>query len=220
MDWADIGGIAFSAVASVGGIGVIIAACARLASDQIANRMLEKYKADLTKEIEHYKRDLNQEAEKYKVELERLTFVTQRQFDTEFAAYQALFDSLFDFSVNTASLYPLLDQLPPDSEKRKEEYKKRYEKYCAAFNRYSETLEKNAPFIPKENYKIFSDLRAKANEIGCMYPEVRILDDPIFAEDNREMAREGFQNTRQFNDDIAAAKDSIRDYLATLKVDK
>lgn len=220
MDWNSITGTVFAAIASVGGAGIIIVFCVRLASNRLSEAMLKKYQSHLNKDLEHYKSTLSQEVEKYRMKLNDLTFVTQRQFDTEFVAYQALFDSLYDFSVHTSNLYPFIDQVPSDDEEKKAMYKTRYEDYCNAFNCFSETLEKNAPFIPKENYKLFSDLRSQAYTIGCMYPEVRIDINPSFELDNRTIARDNYKNTRQFNEDIDAAKDTIREYLATLKVEK
>lgn len=220
MDQGTVFNIVFAAIASVGGAGAIVAACVRFASKRLSEAMLKKYQAKLEKDIEQYKSELNREAERYKTKLSSLTFVTQRQFDTEFTAYQTLFDSLFKFSAHTANLYPVFDQVPVDENKREEMYRQRYEDYCAAFNRFSETLEKNAPFIPKENYDRFSSLRAEAHEIACMYFDIRIIDDPDFREDYCAIARGNYEKTEKFNKDVNAAKDAIRDYLATLKVEK
>lgn len=220
MDQGTVFNIVFAAIASVGGAGAIVAACVRFASKHLSEAMLKKYQAKLEKDIEQYKSELNREAERYKTKLSSLTFVTQRQFDTEFTAYQTLFDSLFKFSAHTANLYPVFDQVPVDENEREEMYRQRYEDYCAAFNRFSETLEKNAPFIPKENYDRFSSLRAEAHEIACMYFDIRIIDDPDFREDYCAIARGNYEKTEKFNKDVNAAKDAIRDYLATLKVEK
>lgn len=220
MDQGAVFNIVFAAIASVGGAGAIVAACVRFASKRLSEAMLKKYQAKLEKDIEQYKSELNREAERYKTKLSSLTFVTQRQFDTEFTAYQTLFDSLFEFSAHTANLYPVFDQVPVDENERKEMYRQRYEDYCAAFNRFSETLEKNAPFIPKRNYDIFSNLRTEAYEIACMYLDVRIVDDPDFRTDHHAIARDNYKKTKQFNENVNAAKDAIRDYLTTLKVER
>ena len=81
-------------------------------------------------------------------------------------------------------------------------------------------MEKNAPFIPKENYEMFAELRKMANELACMFPDIRIIQDPIFEEDHAKIARENFKKTREFKDKISKAKDDIRCYLSTLKVEK
>ena len=151
---------------------------------------------------------------------ERLTYVTKKQFETEFAAYQALFDNLFDFAARTAELFPIFDQIPKDKEEEKQLYIDRYKEYCASFNKFSEVLEKNAPFIPEGNYDMFVSLRTLAHELGCMYPEIRIIDDPIFREDHSKLAHENYKKTQEFNDEIKAAKKKIREYLSTLKVEE
>lgn len=220
MDQNTVFNIIFTAIASVGGAGAIVAVCVRFASRRLSEAMLKKYQTKLEKDIERYKSELDREAERYRTKLNRLTFVNQRQFDTEFTAYQALFDSLFDFSAHTANLYPAFDQLPIGENEKKEMYRQRYADYRTAFNRFSETLEKNAPFIPKENYDLFSELRAEAHEIACMYSEIRIIDDPVYRTDYNAIARDNYKNTRKFNKDVDAAKDAIRDYLSTLKVEK
>lgn len=220
MDQSTIWNIIFTAIASVGSAGAIVTACVRFASKHLSDAMLKKYQAELEKDIEQYRHELNREAEKYRAKLTSLTFVTQRQFDTEFTAYQTLFDSLFEFSVHTANLYPTLDQVPVDEDEKRKMYRERYEDYGAAFNRFSETLEKNAPFIPKEIYGLFSKLRTEAHEIACMYPDIRIIDDPDFRTDHHAIARDNYKKTRQFNEDVSAAKDAVRDYLSTLKVEK
>lgn len=220
MDQGIVWETVLSAIGSFGGAGAIIVACAHLASKHLSEAMLKRYQANLEKDIEEYKSKLNREAEKYRTKLDSLTFVTQRQFDTEFTAYQTLFDSLFEFSTHTANLYPTIDHVPIDEDEKKEMYRRRYEDFCTAFNRFSETLEKNAPFIPKENYDLFSDLRKEAHEIACSYPDIRIIDDPDFRTDYNAIASDNFKKTRQFNENVSAAKDTVRNYLATLKVEK
>lgn len=220
MEWEAVFKIIGAAVLSAGGMGAIIVACVKFASGIITDRMMKKYEARLSKEIESYRHDLELEIEEYRQKAERLTFVTQKQFETEFDIYQNLFDALFDFSVHTAQLYPIMDWLPADENEKKEIYKKRHRDYCDSFNRFSETLEKSAPFIPKTNYDLFTGLRQLAHELGCMYEDIRIIDDPLFKEDNSQIARENYRKTDTFRKLVESAKDQIREYLTTLKVEK
>ena len=53
-----------------------------------------------------------------------------------------------------------------------------------------------------------------------MYPDVRIVDDPDFRTDHHAIARDNYEKTKQFNENVNAAKDAIRDYLTTLKVER
>lgn len=220
MNWDTAFKTIAALIVSVGGAGAIIAFIAKYAADHIAERMLRKYDAKLNKELEQYKHELELETEKYRRKSERLTYVTKKQFETEFSAYQALFDNLFDFVKRTTELFPTFDQLPADKEEKKELYIERYKEYCAAFNKFSEVLEKNAPFIPEEEYEMFVSLRTHAHELGCMYPEIRIIDDPAFREDHSKIAQENYKKTREFNEEIIAAKKKIREYLSTLRVEE
>jgi hypothetical protein len=67
---------------------------------------------------------------------------------------------------------------------------------------------------------MFVDLRKRAHELGCMFPEIRIIDSPDFREDNFKIARDNHRKADEFRDAVAYAKENIRDYLATLKVEK
>lgn len=179
MDWASVFKIITAALVSAGGAGAIIVGCVKFLSNHIAERMLQKHKAELDKEIEKYKHDLEMETEKYRRKTERLTFVTKKQFDTEFSAYQEIFKCLHDFASWTASLYPVYEKLPLNKEEEKEILRNRYQAYCGALIKYAEVLEINAPFIPQEIYNMFLELCEQANKIAYDFPDIRIIDDPI-----------------------------------------
>lgn len=205
-------------IASVGGSGVIIFALSKWLSNMIADRFLQTKQAQIDIELEKTKQKLELEIEHYHTQSDEFTFVTKLQFETEFKVYQVLFEKLYDFGVNTANLFPILDQIPQNEDKVREMYKERYKDYCSAYNVFSAVLEQNAPFLPKTIYDRFVELRSKARSIGCMFPEIRIFDDERFETDNREMARENYKSTREFNEMIADIKNEVRDYLGTLKV--
>jgi len=220
MDWDTAFRIVAASLASAGGAGAIIIYFIKKGANCLSERMLHKYDAKLNKNIEQYKHELELETEKYRIKSEKITFVTKIQFETEFLAYKALFDSLYDFTVYTGKLFPIYDEVPEDEEERKELYKKRYNNFCDAFNKFSEALERNAPFIPPHHYAMFDALRTKAGEISCMYPEIRIIDDPYLRNGFVEITHENHRKTVEFKDDVTKAQNTIREYLATLKVDK
>ena len=220
MTWEDVFKIVGAAIVSLGGAAVIVRWFVNITANHLSERMLRQYDAKLNKDIERYKHELQLETEKYRQKTENLNFVTRKQFETEFSAYQALFDNLFGFAVYTRELFPVFDMLPEEETERKEVYKKRYQDYQLAFNTFSEVLEKNAPFIPESHYNMFDSIRKRAYELGCMFPEIRIIDDPAFRSDHAKMARENYKKTTEFTEEVAQAKKTIRDYLATLRVDK
>ena len=220
MEWETVFKIIGAAVLSAGGVGAIIVACVKFASGIITDRMMKKYEAKLSKEIESYKHDLELETEKYRQKAERLTFVTQKQFETEFDIYRNLFNALYDFSIHTANLYPVFEELPEDERWKRKIYAERYENYQNAFNSFSETLEKGAPFIPKENYEIFYYLRQLSIELGCMYQDIRFNEDEDLKEMYSKITLDNHNKSDEFVREIEKAKDTIREYLATLKVEK
>jgi hypothetical protein len=220
MTWEDVFKLISAAVISFGGAAFIVRWFVNISANHLSEKMLRKYDAELNKDIERYKHELQLETEKYRQKTEKLVFVTRKQFETEFSAYQSLFDNLFDFSVCTRTLFPVFDMLPEGEMERKDEYKKRYQDFRLAFNTFSKVLEKNAPFIPENHYNMFDSIRTNAYELGSMYPEIRIVDDPIFREDYAKIVRENHKKTSEFNEKVVQAKKRIRDYLATLRIDQ
>ena len=88
MDWDAVFKIISATVVSFGGAGAIIVVCSKFVANYFSEKMMKKYDAKLNKDIEEYKHRLELETEKYRRKAEQLTFVTQRQFETEFSAYQ------------------------------------------------------------------------------------------------------------------------------------
>lgn len=214
--WKIVG----TAVLSVGGAGAIIAAVSKFAANHLSEKMLKKYDAKLSKDLEQYKHELELETEKYRKRSENLNFVTQKQYDTEHAAYQALFDNIVKFSRCTSALYPVFEPAYANEEEKRERNRQKYNSYVDAYNEFSYILEKNAPFIPEAHYDMFVEIRDMAREIGCMYDFFKIYPEPGFSKEALEDTRENTFKTADFNAKISAAKKTIRNYLASLKVEK
>ena len=211
--------IAATIIASVGGAGAIIWGFSSLLGKVWADRLLQKKSQEFKKELEVHKTELSLVTEKYKIEAEKLTYISKVQFETEYNIYQKIFETLFDFTDASSRLFPRLDSIPIDLDEQKKEYKKRYEFYCESFNLYSKTVEINAPFIPKDIYDKFIELRKKAQGIACMYTDIKIVADDRFKEDYREIEGKNRAKTENLLNDIKQLKIDVRKYLATLKVD-
>ena len=220
MNWDEVFKIIVAAVGSIGGVGVIIAFIVKLAANHISDKMLKKYDAKMQKDLEEYKHSLEIETEKFRRRSENLTFVTKKQFETEFSAYQKIFDYLFLFSATTSNLFPIMDYLPYDEEEKKKVYQERYSEFCDAYKNYSEVLEKNAPFIPEEHYEMFRKLRQQANELGAEFFDCRLDTSLLTNETIPSEMRKNYKNSTEFSAKVTEAKNLIRDYLSTLKVDK
>ncbi len=220
MDWESVLKIVTAAITSMGGAGVIIWAIVRLAANHLSEKMLKKYDAKLNKDLEQYKHDLELETEKYRKKSENLNFVTQKQYDTEHSAYQVLFDNIVKFSRCTSALYPVFEPAYANEEEKRERNRQKYNAYVDAYNEFTYILEKNAPFIPEAHYNMFVEIRDMAREIGCMYDFFKVYNEPGFAKESLEDTRENTFKTADFNKKISDAKKTIRDYLASLKVEK
>lgn len=55
MNWQDVWKIELCAIASAGGIGIIIVTAIKCSANIIANRLSQKYEIKLQKELERYK---------------------------------------------------------------------------------------------------------------------------------------------------------------------
>jgi len=205
-------------VGSVGGAGLIIAFVGKWLAQLIADRIIQSKQQQFEKDQAEMRAKFELELEQYRTRAAEYTYVSQLQFETEFKVYQSLFQNLHQFGVCTSNLYPTLEYVSRDPEEAKADYTERYENYLKEFNAFSSVLEQNAPFIPKVLYDAFVSLRQQAREISCMYPEIRIVNEPFFEEDNRKMAKDNYKNTREFRDNIAKLKDDVRDYLGTLRI--
>lgn len=220
MDWESAWKIVGTAVMSVGGAGAIIAAVTKYAANHLSEKMLKKYDAKLSKDLEQYKHELELETEKYRKKSENLNFVTQKQYDTEHSAYQALFDNIVKFSRCTSALYPVFEPAYANEEEKRERNRQKYNAYVDAYNEFSYILEKYAPFIPETHYDMFVEIRDMAREIGCMYDFYKIYTEPGFSKEALQDTRENTYKTADFNAKISEAKKTIRDYLASLRVEK
>lgn len=220
MDWESVLKIVTAAITSIGGAGVIIWAIVRFAANHLSEKMLKKYDVKLNKDLEKYKHELELETEKYRKKSENLNFVTQKQYDTEHSAYQELFDNIIIFSRCTSALYPVFEPACAEEAKKREQNIEKYKAYCDAYNEFSYILEKNAPFMPEENYNLFVSIRELAHEIGAMYDFFKIYDDPDYAEERVKDTRENILKTREFNNRIGEARKQIRNYLESLRIEK
>ncbi|MBQ9503492.1 MAG: hypothetical protein IJU93_00625 [Lachnospiraceae bacterium] len=218
MNWGDVWKIVLTAVASFGGAGAIITVVSKYLSDFLTEKMLKKYQSKLDKEIESYKHELEIEIEKMKAQNDKVNYVTQRQFDTEFAAYEKIFECMFKFSVYTRQLYPAFEWQITEKEKRKGVFTQRWDDYKEAFNTFSETIEINAPFIPEDIYEMLVKMRSLANEIATNYEYIRIEDREEDRAFNREEALKKYPKEDQLEEMVKQSKVKVRDYLGTLRI--
>ena len=117
MGWSEIWKVVLGVVTSVGGVGIIIVACAKFASGMIATRLeqkyslkiekdLEAYKTELEKDFEGYKQGLSKEMERYRTSLAAKNYVSKTRFDAEFEIYRNLSLAYFEMIKMITNLIP------------------------------------------------------------------------------------------------------------------
>ena len=205
-------------IASVGGSGLIIAFIGQWLAKLIADRIIQSKQRLIDLELADMRGRFEMELEQYRTKAAEYTYVNQLQFETEFKVYQSLFNNLHEFSVCTSVLFPVYDEYPADPEEAKKFFTERYDRFCPAYNEFSAVLEKNAPFIPKHIYESFSSLRHEADEISCMYVDIKIVNDSRFKDDYAAISKENMKKTREFTKNLAKLKDDVREYLGTLRI--
>jgi hypothetical protein len=205
-------------VGSVGGAGLIIAFVGKWLAQLIADRIIQSKQQQFEKDQAEMRAKFELELEQYRTKATEYTYVSQLQFETEFRVYQSLFQNLYQFGVCTSDLYPSLEFVSSDPNKAKADYEERYKKYFQSYKTFSSALEQNAPFVPKHIYDSFFALRQQARLISTMYYDLRINPDTKDEAENAKIIKENYENARAFRDNIANIKNSVRDYLGTLRI--
>ncbi len=132
----------FGFIASFGGAGAIIWLVVKFAANRIAERMSNKYKAELNSRIETLKADLSNRNHSY-----------QAKFDKEFGIYGKLMPALLELTEKTYWLFPYgFDHPPQDEEEKKVFYQKRYEAAFDALKNAQNVIGGYSIFMPEDVY--------------------------------------------------------------------
>ena len=107
---------------------------------------------------EKYTLKLNKELESFKAEIQRKNYVSKVRFDKEFEIYQELLEKVLSMTEANYKLFPLLDKLPNDEEKRKEIYDRRYKTAINSYNIACKSIKANSAFINERFYNLFTEL--------------------------------------------------------------
>lgn len=179
------------------------------------NKELESYKKDLQKELESYKQELKMEVEKYRSKAEKFNFVTKIQFETEFKAYQEIFEQLYDADIHTRNLFPNFIIPPADEEKRMGDYNERAKLQCKAIELFHKTMERHAPFINVEIYKKLSIIFSLTYDIWVTAD--KIIYNPL-GTNELEANSTNVSKCIKLQQAVKEISTDVRNYLATLKV--
>ncbi len=212
MTWNEVLKIISAALVSVGGAVAIFWALSSWFGKVWANKLLEKQKAEYTKDIECYKNELAKEIETYKQKNEELTYISKVQFDIEIELLKELSVSFFELHVAAQNLFIEWCELPTDEVKLREYNLAKYDVVKTKYNTYIEQLGKAAAFID-------SDIHDKYFDIKSVYQQY-IADFMTY-----RMSNVKFNNDKSLVDPLsemtAAFKEvnkMVKEYLKTLKV--
>ncbi len=161
--------VAAAMLASLGGGTAILFGLSSWSGKIWANRILEKEKAEHNKEIENYKSELERELTRIGKIQDKELYISKAQYDNEYKIYQEIWGKMHECIVFSLKLYPTFENMPL-GEKEKEEYQmSKYSKYVQAYNDFSMTIDKYAPFYREDFYKGFLDIRSKCSNLGRIF---------------------------------------------------
>ena len=200
MNWADVGQIVVATIASAGGVGGITYAVICFSANQIAERLAEKYKAQLSHELE-----------KYKSELSKKAYVTKTRFDTEFEIYRALTGSFWRMAKTVSQLIPVGSIYMSQDVERNQLWDSRKKEAYAATVTAQDTLNENTAFIPKEYVEQFDAILKIAltqnhRAAACQVPW------------EKEALEKYVPDTKEMLESMERVNDDIRTYLNKLDV--
>lgn len=120
MDWNFAFQVVFALIGSVGGAGAIIIGTSNWLGGVMANRLLEKYKAEQAAELEELKNRYNREIEEYRTKATLLISQVERFSSQQFSQYNQLWVALIGLKIagdalwedaSSENLYKYADQL-------------------------------------------------------------------------------------------------------------
>ena len=215
--------IAGAVIISFGGAGVIILGLSNWLGKVWANKILEKEKAEHSKEIEDYKSRLELELQKYNYINDRANHISKKQYEKEFQFYMEIWESLVELSNKTLNLFPISENVPADNEELKKFKLSKYDDFGKAYNSYLLLSKRYLPFYNEEISKVFIEFRELCYEQGISYetyvaePLINHNEDWMFdlsKEDAKKTKREIPKKIQEFEKKIAVA---IREYLYSLQ---
>ena len=152
--------IVLGLLASVGGIGAIFIAVVKFSSNIIARRLEERYSLKLNKELERYKSNL-----------ENKIYISKVRFDLEIETYHQLSEAVLQMVWDSYELFPTLGSSHPDEDVERKRKEEKYSKAIDSYNQANRAIMKNAPFIPKDIFELFSDIKMDCRRQINWFPD-------------------------------------------------
>jgi|GEM_PF-3458517 len=118
----------------------------------------------LHKKQQMLQKELEKEIELFRSKEQNKNYVSKVRFDTEFQIYRELTVNCNKMFVTTIDVYPTLDSVPADLEKRIDFKNERFFLAAKAYNTFQTSLAANSPFIPVEIHNIFNEFKNLCKE--------------------------------------------------------
>ena len=230
MGWSEIWKVVLGVVTSVGGVGIIIVACAEFASGMIATRFeqkyslqiekdLEAYKTELEKDFEGYKQGLSKEMERYRTSLATKNYVSKTRFDAEFEIYRNLSLAYFEMIKTITNLIPPgLSYKIADEKKEIERGKKLYSLSNDATIAAQDMLRANEPFISESFFDKYYAILVKCQQQLSAYERRWNVSYIVPKKEKEQFTPEEYQRSEKIREDMSALNKEIRAYLSELDV--
>lgn len=208
MNWNDIWRIVLAIISSVGGVGVVIIFIVKFCSNIIADKLSQKYKLTMNKELE-----------KYKAGIDNKTYMSKAKFDAEFDLYRKLSKAFFDMIKNISNMIPTGIAKRPIDPQECEKYENGI--YKDALNSAivaQDVLKSNIPFVPESIYQKYTDILDLCKIQLDVFEErwnVLYLASP---EEKKRFETEDYRRTIEINKKFEELNDVLREYLAQIDV--
>jgi hypothetical protein len=193
--------IAATILLSLGGASAIVIGCASWLGKVWANRILQSDRRRYEEELERLRGDLN-----------KALHVRRIQFETEFKVLSDIWAKLSTLRSAMGALRPRMDIVDPN-ETSEETFRRRRARFEEAFNAFVRAVDDQSPFYPEDIFRELSTALQTARRESISVA----LDEP---EKKAEWYKEGAANFRAFRESADRISSLIRNWLASLQVQR
>lgn len=148
---------------------------------------------------------------KFDIESQNKLYSSQLQFEREYAIYSKLWKSLFLMKNSTLNLFPVLDYLPEDEDKKNELYSQRYRDCFNYVYSFAETLYSSSPFISSEIFSDLDDILTHSRQQLTRFRNYRIINKNEFI--THDKLEECFDLNTLIEEKVNEVTISLKEYL-------
>lgn len=201
-------------LSALGGGAVLTASVIKwsssIISDSIQRRIEKKYEM----ELEKYKHDLDDQTNRAKLLLNRISYISEKQYDKEFDIYLEVWDAIIKCRQCLQELFDAFTGPPAFKyEDQEKQLKEKAENFTICYSNLSATILKHAPFYEDQFYTAFVNISKVLERIFKV----------LLAASNSGYLQIGQKNTiaselSNIDKEIVRIQSDMRAYLHSLKV--